>query len=569
MGKRQHTNINEAVELTQNRKNEESEETDSDYSPSQSSKNRETLRLENPQKRKKRRLQSDQPARLSNPNEQAGGDTNQIHPRSSHDIQSPSAIRLGLLRWYTGVHASRGMPWRKPYDPSQGPEERAQRAYEVWVSEIMLQQTQVATVIPYYSRWMSQFPTIHSLASATVDEVNGLWKGLGYYSRASRLLAGAKKAVANYGGRLPDNAKDMEANIPGIGRYSAGAICSIAYGERVPVLDGNVNRLLSRLLALHAPPKAKATLDILWAAASILVELDPVGSTESQDHDASATPMEQTQYPGDINQALIELGSTVCKVREPDCGSCPLRPWCRGFITAGPEGIIPEIIPDIEDACTLCEPLPEGSTITSYPMKVERKKAREELDVVNVIEWRARTNPTERHFLLVRRPEGGLLAGLYEFPTSSNISKATSRNAMAGIPNKLLAGLIVPTVLTRDTKRHGSINTDNLQIKSTQFVGDVVHVFSHIKKTYRAQWVILEGGEAPPPLRLADDGRRGKRVKNHTAENLIDGKVSTSLLPIGAMWVKLKDVGNVNMGTGVVKVWNLTRDLWERELSGA
>ncbi|KAF5383159.1 hypothetical protein D9615_004998 [Tricholomella constricta] len=472
------------------------------------------------------------------------------HSASGHVIHTPGPIRIALLRWYAGVHTSRGMPWRKPYDPLQGPEERAQRAYEVWVSEIMLQQTQVATVIPYYTRWMEnkRMHTTPELcgknksvfkAAANVDEVNALWKGLGYYSRASRLLAGAQKAVAQYKGRLPDNAKDMEANIPGIGRYSAGAICSIAYGEHVPVLDGNVHRLMSRFLALHAPPKAKATLDLLWAAAAAMVAKGPESNT------ADTSSPEFTQYPGDINQALIELGSTVCKVREPTCQSCPLRPWC-GAYEVSKSGHKP--IPDIEDACTICEP-PQSTGVTAYPMRVDRKKPREELDIVNVIEWYPM----------------GLLAGLYEFPTSSNVAKTTSRTAQAKIPHALLSQLVVPSVFPHDAKKRTDTPRESIEISSIKPVGDVIHVFSHIKKTYRPQWVVLQGGETPPALKPSG-------VEPSASPGVIDdgeGGISTSLRPISAMWVQLKEISSVNMGTGVVKVWNSTKALWEREIGGS
>ncbi|KAJ3525778.1 hypothetical protein NM688_g8354 [Phlebia brevispora] len=334
--------------------------------------------------------------------EQYSAARSSTHTAAIHRIADTSTLRSLLLNWYDGVHQRRGMPWRKPFDPSLDSDGRAQRAYEVWISEIMLQQTQVATVIPYYNKWMEKYPTIRHLAESDIETVNALWKGLGYYSRAARLLEGAKKAVEELGGRLPDNAKDMEAKIPGIGRYSAGAICSIAYNQCVPVLDGNVHRLLSRVLALHAPPKAKATLDILWSGASAMVEA--------------------CDRPGDVNQALIELGSTVCKVRDPDCRSCPLAVGCRAHqrqqgttkekeksqIPSNSESVTVTAheVPDIEDLCTLCEPLPAGCLVTAYPMKTERKKAREELDIVNVVEWRHQ-DARDRWFLLVKRPEGG------------------------------------------------------------------------------------------------------------------------------------------------------------------
>lgn len=159
--------------------------------------------------------------------------------------------------------------------------------------------------------------------------MNAIWKGLGYYSRAARLLSGSQKVVKEYDGRLPEDPKEMEKEVPGIGRYSSGAIASIAYGVRVPVvsrhdllqcaahplsqLDGNVHRLLSRLLALHASAKSKATLDILWQAAEAFIDDNGL------------------EFPGDVNQALIELGSTVCRVKNPLCDSCPLRSGCFAY----------------------------------------------------------------------------------------------------------------------------------------------------------------------------------------------------------------------------------------------
>nr|GAT42772.1 predicted protein [Mycena chlorophos] len=416
------------------------------------------------------------------------------HAKSTHVINKANIdpIRSSLLRWYATVHDSRNMPWRKAYNPSLGPAERAQRAYEVWISEIMLQQTTVATVIPYYQRWMQKFPTIHELAHASIDNVNALWKGLGYYSRASRLLAGAKKAVEEFDGKLPGNAKDLQAHIPGIGRYSAGAISSIAYSEDAPVLDGNVTRLLSRLLALHAPPKGKATLDILWNAATAMV-------------DGLSAIKPQVQYAGDINQALIELGSTVCKPKDPNCDVCPLQSWCTARTRA--TRAQSSVEPDIEDLCTLCLPLSEGADVTSYPMRVEKKKAREELDIVCVTEWR---KGTDRRFLLVRRPEKGLLAGLDEFPALENVSQSLSAAKQGKVAFKVL-----PNVL-RDVK-----------IKSVETIGDILHVFSHIKKTYRVQWVRLESTPEPPQP-VAVDG-------------------------VPPSWIALDDVGSKNIGTGIAK----------------
>ncbi|KAJ6590618.1 hypothetical protein DFH09DRAFT_1026727 [Mycena vulgaris] len=488
------------------------------------------------------------------------------HAKSAHAIRAEDvvSIRTSLLQWYAGVHASRNMPWRKQYDPTSGREERAQRAYEVWISEIMLQQTQVATVIPYYNRWIEKYPTIRDLAGASIDEVNSLWKGLGYYSRASRLLAGAQKAVSEYDGRLPDNAKDMQANIPGIGRYSAGAICSIAYGENAPVLDGNVNRLLSRFLALHAPPKAKTTLDILWNAASVMVQ--DLGSSST----SSSSTSTSTQYPGDVNQALIELGSTVCKVRDPNCEGCPLRPWCSAY--AATQITAPTMaVSDIEDLCKICEPLTVTSDVTAYPMRVEKKKAREELDIVNVVEWRS---GSDRQFLLVRRPDSGpwfplvgekfeidaqfflgLLAGLDEFPTSANVAVSMSAARQLKIPHEILPTLLHDTVRLRDMTGKSSgpePASTSLRITKVQPAGDVVHVFSHIRKTYRVQWVILEGTPVPPQLASATALPKSPSAvkegsKGRGKSKKVDDK---SEVILGSTWVPLDAVATRKIGVG-------------------
>ncbi|KAI6098804.1 DNA glycosylase [Pisolithus croceorrhizus] len=484
------------------------------------------------------------------------------HSISTHVVANSEIdqVRKSLLAWYDKVHDIRGMPWRKRYDPSLGREARAQRAYEVWISEIMLQQTQVATVIPYYNKWMTKFPSIADLAASDIETVNGLWKGLGYYSRAARLLKAAQKVVEELGGRLPDNAKDMQAKIPGVGRYSAGAVCSIAYNECVPVLDGNVHRLLSRFLALHAPPKGKQTLDILWAGATAFVQ--------------------NSSRPGDINQALIELGSTVCKVREPACSGCAISSWCQAYKrtqgASSQEGTGHDA--DIEELCTLCEPLPaderEIGLVTIYPMKVERKKAREELDIVNVVEWRREDN-AQRWFILVRRPEGGLLAGLHEFPTVAAVSDSLAASKDdPEILDKWLSNLFIdpPSLCFKDSnsQKVGCETTGTLRVAMIKPVGDVVHVFSHIKKTYRVQWVILEGGGDKPPG-LQDESRlptvptremikgNGKDKRQKVSRTSRGGNAITS----AAQWVPLDEVESINIGTGVMKVWKLTKTLWE------
>ncbi|EFI26765.1 A/G-specific adenine DNA glycosylase [Coprinopsis cinerea okayama7 len=535
--------------------------------------------------------------------EAAGGELGELtawkHSRAMHRISKPEELRKALLEWFDTVRDKRGMPWRKPFDRTFTREQLAQRAYEVWISEIMLQQTQVITGSTELT-WSVRFPTIKDLAKGAIDEVNALWKGLGYYSRASRLLAGAQKVVNELGGLLPDNAKDMEAKIPGIGRYSAGAICSIAYGEKAPVLDGNVTRLLSRFLMLYANPKAKGTLDVLWAAADAMVQVP-------------GTPKDPTyQNPGDINQALIELGSTQSgatekarRNRTTDSGSTTTDVAMHIVRILATQGE-PDVV-DIEDLCTLCESIPRPVSVVDFPMKIEKKKAREEVDIVNVVEWRSKSMSAERWFLLVKRPEKGLLAGLHEFPTLSNAG-SPSRKEMDEIVPAILSQLLVrPPVRLR--KAHTSVKkikseeeilgsdsssqTDGLaRIVEIVPLGDVVHIFSHVRKTYRTQWVILEGGEQLPALKVCESkvkeskskvkeecespvsstsssGKEkisSKQKKRRKVQDLGDGQQGKSeLAPLTeAKWVLEDDVGNENTSTGVVKIWKLAQSHWSK-----
>jgi A/G-specific adenine glycosylase len=204
------------------------------------------------------------------------------------------AQRNALLAWYDAV--ARDLPWRKTRDP-----------YAIWVSEVMLQQTRVDTVVGYYGRFLERFPTPQALAAAPQDAVMAAWSGLGYYRRARLLHAGVREVVERYGGLVPDETAALRA-LPGVGRYTAGAIGSIAFDRREPVVDGNVARVLCRLFAIDTPPQAKKTLDRLWREAERLV---------------------QGPRPGHLNQALMELGATLCSKRAPNCSACPLRSHCR------------------------------------------------------------------------------------------------------------------------------------------------------------------------------------------------------------------------------------------------
>lgn len=198
-------------------------------------------------------------------------------------------MHRSLLDWYDAHR--RDLPWRLSSDP-----------YAIWVSEIMLQQTQVATVLPYYSRWMSRFPTVADLASASEDEVLAMWQGLGYYRRCRLLLAGARYVASL--GRWPSTAAEW-LSVPGVGLYTAGAIASIAFNEPAPLVDGNVERVFARLTGSFSSGDALKKEAWAWAASSV-----------------------HLSRPGDWNQALMELGATVCKPIGPICPICPIADQC-------------------------------------------------------------------------------------------------------------------------------------------------------------------------------------------------------------------------------------------------
>jgi A/G-specific adenine glycosylase len=232
--------------------------------------------------------------------------------KKSVDSKTARAIGRALLAWY-GEHR-RDLPWRRSLDP-----------YSVWVSEMMLQQTQVATVIPYFQRWMQRFPDVAALANAAESDVLHAWQGLGYYSRARNLQRAAVLMVKEHAGRVPDAVEALRA-LPGIGPYSAGAIASIAYGKAEPLVDGNVIRVLARLFALRGDPNKKPLKGEIWAHARTLVP---------------------AQAPGDFNQALMELGATVCTPRSPRCEVCPLATECQ----ARAQGLI-ELLPELPARAT-------------------------------------------------------------------------------------------------------------------------------------------------------------------------------------------------------------------------
>ena len=262
-------------------------------------------------------------------------------------LGNKSQFQNRLIRWYH-THA-RDLPWRRTRDP-----------YKIWVSEVMLQQTQVDTVIPYYEKWMERFPTLLALAEAPLSEAMKLWAGLGYYRRVRMLHEGACYIVKNLSGTLP---RQMEGllKLPGIGRYTAGALMSIAFGQKVPILDGNVIRIITRTHAIDADVQKFKTLELLWHISETLVP---------------------AKVPGDFNQAMMELGATVCFPENPLCAKCPVRKHCAAHAKR-------------EE--------------TVYPVKGHRVITQTK-QTAALICWRG------REVLLQKQPQDGRWGGLWMFP---------------------------------------------------------------------------------------------------------------------------------------------------------
>lgn len=301
-------------------------------------------------------------------------------------------LSQALLAWY--AESGRNLPWRNTADP-----------YAIWISEIMLQQTQVKTVLPYYTRWLQQFPDVHALATAELQTVLKAWEGLGYYARARNLYRSAQIIVEQFDGQFPQNFDDV-LRLPGIGRTTAGGILSSAFNRPLPILDGNVKRVLARLVALEQPP-GKA-LDQLWAMSERLV---PVGNGR------------------DFNQALMDLGATICTPHHPACRSCPWQHACQAYCQGRP---------------------------TDFPIS-ERKKPLPHKTIGVAVIW------NESNAVLIhQRPKTGLLGGLWEFP---NIEVMPGRSIARAIQQ------VIPT-------------TFGVKFKLQDQLICVKHTYTHFKATF-------------------------------------------------------------------------------------
>jgi A/G-specific adenine glycosylase len=280
-----------------------------------------------------------------------------------------AAVTHALLDWYGKQR--RALPWRATRDP-----------YCIWVSEVMLQQTQVATVIGYYERWLRRFPDVAALAAADTEDVLRAWEGLGYYSRARNLQRAAQRIVLDHGGKLPSSVAEL-LGLPGIGRYSAGAIASIAFAADEPTIDGNIVRVLTRLFGLPGDPKRAPLSGRLWDLARALL---PAGRA------------------GDFNQALMELGATVCTPRSPRCATCPVRSQCVAL---------------------------ERDRVLEYPEAAPRPAPTQEKRAAAVVQRQGRV-------LLVRAPtNASRWAGMWQFP---DVQLETGMDPSRALEDRVLGG---------------------------------------------------------------------------------------------------------------------------------
>ncbi|HUZ47840.1 MAG TPA: A/G-specific adenine glycosylase [Terriglobia bacterium] len=302
--------------------------------------------------------------------------------------------RSSLLGWFRR-HA-RKLPWRE-----------SKSSYAIWLSEVMLQQTQIATAIPYYLRFLAEFPTAGRLAAAPLERVLELWSGLGYYRRARNLHLAARLIAEKHGGQFPRD-YEQARRLPGVGDYTARAVLSIAYHEPYAVLDGNVARVMARLAALSGSlpePRFRRTLE---------ENLDRLLSRRS---------------PGNFNQALMELGQTLCLPRSPECPRCPLKRWCRAYGMGKPE---------------------------SYPQPRPRRQ---------VEKWHLATAVLHQNhrFLLTRGLEDGLLDGLWNFPSALGESRS---KALERLSEKLRVAAGIPIAFGEPChKLHHNITYRSIQVQ--------------------------------------------------------------------------------------------------------
>ena len=490
------------------------------------------------------------------------------HPDVRSVIERAPEARRALLEWYDENH--RVLPWRRnafskhcePTDAvtdaddasramtaNEDPVETAklywrldhlcatrgaardvpteQYAYGVWVSEIMSQQTQIERVATYWRRWMAKWPTVHALADATQEEVNEMWAGLGYYRRARFLLEGARRVArrGETGEKKSGNETSISTSfprtsealggIPGVGPYTAAAVASIAFGEPVAAVDGNVIRVAARLAAARGG--GDAAKSGTSAAAAVRAVADALLSRER---------------PGDFNQAMMELGATVCAPRAPRCEACPVAAHCAGLALQTAE----------TEAYAACQRYEKPFLVTDLPEKEKKAPKRVENVCVRVLEARVsvsresgnESGDEEEHvgYLLTKRPEGGLLGGLWEFPSAT---AADSDDAMDETGQ--LASFCLEVAETTARATTGARSVDAKDAVDWTCIGAVTHVFSHVRQ-------IMHVNTSAVRVALAPGSDPGEFFRSGGA-----GPGGTEW-----RWVRAGDVKSAGLSSGVLKV---------------
>lgn len=367
----------------------------------------------------------------------------------------------------------------------------------------MSQQTQVSRAAEYFRKWVAKWPTVTDLAVATLEEVNEMWAGLGYYRRAKFLHEGAKKIVQPpFNGSFPHTSEELSKAIPGVGPYTAAAIASIACGEKVAVVDGNVIRVMARLRAVSGDPRSGAGTKLFNKLANEAI--DP-------------------ERPGDFNQAVMELGATVCVPNtQPSCTTCPVSAWC------------------VARKAEMCS---GGFKVTEYPTKVQKASKREETVAVSIVEAISSgisgTVRKESMYLLVQRPkDNGLLAGLWEFPLRQ-VGEDDGKTKRQLVMDDYLQSIIVP---------------DKMSIVERKELGQAVHVFSHIRMTMKAEKVkikLLEEKEEKEKEEEEEGGEEGGEKEGPSLR-----------------WLTLSELKEAGLSSGVKKVLKMMEDDEKKQKTG-
>ena len=449
-----------------------------------------------------------------------------------------------------------------------------QYAYGVWVSEIMSQQTQIERVAEYWSRWVKKWPTVRHLANASEEEVREMWAGLGYYRRSQFLLKGAKYVSEELKGRFPRDIIGL-LKIPGIGPYTASAVGSIAFGIREAAIDGNVNRVLTRVRRIRGDPvKEKKTVDAIKRVAWELIGKEE--EKEEEDDDEKKEDAKSKNRPGDFNQAMMELGATVCKPKNPSCNACPISAFCEGYQH--------ELLSDGQEP------------VTAYPEIAKKAEKRQEAIAVAVVSC---TFENTKWFYLTKRPENGLLADMWEFPS---VFMREGELAMRSVPSdadvcdaqkffresdargvsELFASVASPPCDTNnegeeksevkktEKRKQTDRRQDSLTFKHEP--GVVTHVFSHVKHFMHVFTLDLGTVDALPRRRAKKEEEK-ENASNEQKETTTNGRrnssLSSSSTSSSSSWFRSSDFEDKGVfSTGVQKVFAFAEKRGKHESSG-